>query len=285
VGAKDWMLLYAEGAIRPVLQAAPAVDRAAARALVGRLYPKHRIAQVEDGTLFEQANPPECRIYAGCFPGLTVVCTGDAALDRPSQLRRRFLDEAAGRTVYLYAMHSVADWFAYAIWAGDGTLRRALSLSPGSGIIENTGTPWTSRVPSGPDSARSGPLVSAGGRTRCRFTPWNSAKRHCALFSASTTRASTTTTILILRTLCSPASPCTTCLTDAREPAARSAQRADSARVRTGRSVRAAYPIRTALGGTESAIGTPRLGQCWQLRIMPKGFVAERDLNPRTCAP
>jgi Family of unknown function (DUF6928) len=135
------MLLYAEGAIRPVLQAAPAVDRAAARALVGRLYPEHRIAQVEDGTLFEQANPPEYHIYAGCFPGLTVVCTGDAALDRPSQLRRRFLDEAAGRKVYLHAMHSVADWFAYAIWAGDGTLRRALSLSPGSGIIENTGTP------------------------------------------------------------------------------------------------------------------------------------------------
>lgn len=38
-------------------------------------------------------------------------------------------------------MHSVVDWFAYAIWAGDGTLRCALSLSPDSGIIENTGTP------------------------------------------------------------------------------------------------------------------------------------------------
>ena len=135
------MLLYAEGAIRPVLQAAPAADRAATRALVGRLYPAHKIAPVEDGTLLEQANPPDYHIYAGCFPGLTVVCTGDAALDRPSQLRRRFLDEAAGRTVYLHAMHSVVDWFAYAIWAGDGTLRRALSLSPDSGIIENAGTP------------------------------------------------------------------------------------------------------------------------------------------------
>jgi hypothetical protein len=38
-------------------------------------------------------------------------------------------------------MHSVVDWFAYAIWAADGTLRRALSLSPVSGIIENIGAP------------------------------------------------------------------------------------------------------------------------------------------------
>ena len=38
-------------------------------------------------------------------------------------------------------MHSVVDWFAYAIWAGDGALQRALSLSPDRGIIENTGAP------------------------------------------------------------------------------------------------------------------------------------------------
>jgi hypothetical protein len=156
VGAKDWMLLYTEGEIRPILQAAPAVDREAAQALVARLYPAHRIAQIKDGTLFEQANPPDYHVYAGCFPGLTVVCTGDAALDRPSQLHRRFLEEAAGRTVYLHAMHSVVDWFAYAIWASDGTLRRALSLSPDSGIIENTGTPldfegpfWAGKRPVG----------------------------------------------------------------------------------------------------------------------------------------
>lgn len=106
MGAKDWMLLYAEGEIRPILQAAPAADRDATQALVIRLYPAHRITQIEDGTLFGQANPPYHYVYAGCFPGLTVVCTADAAPDRPSQLHRRFLDQAAGRTVYLHAMHS-----------------------------------------------------------------------------------------------------------------------------------------------------------------------------------
>lgn len=141
MGAKDWMVVYAENAVRPILQAAPAIDRAATEALIARLYPAHHISQIRDGNLSDHANPPDGHVYAGCFPGLTVVCTGDAALDRPSQLSRRFLDEAAGRTVYLHAMHSVVDWFAFAIWAGDGTLRRALSLSPDSGIIENTGTP------------------------------------------------------------------------------------------------------------------------------------------------
>jgi hypothetical protein len=56
------------------------------------------------------ANPPDDVVYAGCFPGLTIVCTAEAAVDRPSQLDPRFLKEALGRTVYLHAMHSVVDW-------------------------------------------------------------------------------------------------------------------------------------------------------------------------------
>jgi hypothetical protein len=36
-------------------------------------------------------------------------------------------------------MHSVVDWFAYAVWI-DGQLRRSLSLSPDSGIMEIVGT-------------------------------------------------------------------------------------------------------------------------------------------------
>jgi hypothetical protein len=35
-------------------------------------------------------------------------------------------------------MHSVVDWFAYAYWS-DGKLVRALSLSPDSGVLEDTG--------------------------------------------------------------------------------------------------------------------------------------------------
>jgi hypothetical protein len=35
-------------------------------------------------------------------------------------------------------MHSVVDWFAFAVWRG-GRLERALSLSPDSGILEDIG--------------------------------------------------------------------------------------------------------------------------------------------------
>jgi hypothetical protein len=69
------------------------------------------------------------------------VCSGELAIDRPSTLDRRFLEVGAGRTIYLDAMHSVVDWFAFAVWESDGPLRRALSLSPDSGILENIGDP------------------------------------------------------------------------------------------------------------------------------------------------
>jgi len=140
MGNKNWLLMYAEGEIRPVLRAAPPPDRDATAALVARLHPGHDLTPLPDGSLF-RANPPGSHVYAGCFPGLTIVCTGEVALDRPSQLDARFRAEAAGRTTYLHAMHSVVDWFAYAVWSGDGSLQRSLSLSPDSGIRENIGTP------------------------------------------------------------------------------------------------------------------------------------------------
>jgi hypothetical protein len=147
VGARGWMVLYADGEIRPILQAAPDLERDATRALVTRLYPGHRIDPVGDGTLLEEADPPDHHIYAACYPGLAIVCTPDVALDRPSQLHRRFLDEAAGRLLYLHAMHSVVSWFAYGFWTRDGMLQRALSMSPASGIIEDFGAPMDFEAP------------------------------------------------------------------------------------------------------------------------------------------
>jgi hypothetical protein len=140
MGAKTSMLLFGTGDVSDALRARPTLDRDATRALVARLHPHHRITEVEDGTLLEDVNPPDGRVYAGCFPGVTVLCTGEVGIDHPSRLDRRFLDVAEGRTVYLHAMHSVVDWFAFAIWA-DGKLTRALSLSPDSAILENIGQP------------------------------------------------------------------------------------------------------------------------------------------------
>ncbi len=148
------MLLYADRPIRPILQAAPPLDRPATRALVERLYPGHQLLDLDDGNLFELAAPDQSTVFAGCFPGLAVVCTPDVALDRPSALGPTFCREFPGRTRYLHAMHSVVDYFAYAVWTGDGVLSRSLSLSSDNGILEDVGTPlafeasyWAGRQP------------------------------------------------------------------------------------------------------------------------------------------
>ncbi|WP_410785633.1 DUF6928 family protein [Kribbella sp. C-35] len=140
MGAKDWMVLYAETDVAGVLRAHPRPDRDATRAVVERLHPGARLTPIEDGNLDDNANPRNLTVYAGVYPGLTVVATGEAAIDRPSALPRQFVEEGRGRTLYLHAMHSVVDWFAYAIWV-DGVLRRSLSLAPDDGIIENLGDP------------------------------------------------------------------------------------------------------------------------------------------------
>lgn len=134
------MLFYASDDVSKVLRSSPQIDREATSALVQRLYPAHDIRPIADGCL-DVANPPRGEVYAAVYPGLSIVCTYDAANDAPTELDPRFVREAAGRTLYLHAMHSVVDFFAYAIWSPDGTVRRAFSLSPESGVIEDVGTP------------------------------------------------------------------------------------------------------------------------------------------------
>jgi hypothetical protein len=141
MGAKDWILLYAEENVAEVLRSHPQPDRVATRALIERLHPGARLTEIADGTLAESANPRDGFVYAGVFAGLTVVCSGEVALDRPSTLPAKYLAQANGKTVYLHAMHSVVDWFAYAIWTPDKQLLRALSLAPDGGVFENFGDP------------------------------------------------------------------------------------------------------------------------------------------------
>jgi hypothetical protein len=141
MGAKDWMVLYAEGSVAEVLRTHPQPDRAATRTLVERLYPEASLTEVADGDLLQNSNPPDGYVYAGVYPGLTVICSGAVALDHPSTLPPKYLAEANRRTTYLHAMHSVVDWFAYAIWTPDGTLTRSLSLAPDDGVMEDLGEP------------------------------------------------------------------------------------------------------------------------------------------------
>ena len=137
MGAKTWMLAYADGDARLILAAKPRLDREAAIALVRQLFPAGKLEPIADGRL-SYTCPGDDEIYVGCFPGLSIVAASEFALDHPSKLPRSFIDMAGGRTLYLHAMHSVVDWLAFAKWQ-QGELVRSLSLAPDNGIIEDIG--------------------------------------------------------------------------------------------------------------------------------------------------
>jgi hypothetical protein len=140
MGATDWMIFYADRDIPSVLRDRPSLDRGATDALVRALYPNHEVTATADGSL-EQANARDGQVLAAVWPGVAIVSADELGIDFPSRLDRRFLEVGRGRTIYLHAMHSVVDWFAYAVWEPSGQLRRALSLSPDHGIMENIGDP------------------------------------------------------------------------------------------------------------------------------------------------
>lgn len=138
MGAKSWVLVYAEGDAAEVLRRTPRLDPVATRDFVARLHPDCDLEEGEGTTMLEGLNPPDGVVHAHCSPGIRVLCSTEVGLDEPSRLDPRFLDEAGSGGLYLHAMHSVVDWFAFAVWH-DRELVRALSLSPDSGIVEDRG--------------------------------------------------------------------------------------------------------------------------------------------------
>jgi hypothetical protein len=137
MGAKTWMLVFADTNAREALAAKPQLDRAATRKLAKILFPGEKLEPIGDGDLSFTC-PPDDELYIGCFPGVSVVAAEEFGIDYPSKLPQRFIAAGGSGTVTLHAMHSSVDWFAYATWA-NGKLVRSLSLSPESGIMENIG--------------------------------------------------------------------------------------------------------------------------------------------------
>jgi hypothetical protein len=138
MGAKTWMLVFASSNAREALAANPRLDREATHQLATALFPDEKLEAIGDGDL-SCTNPPNDELHIGCFAGVSVVAAREFAIDYPSRLPRRFVAAGGSGTVTLHAMHSVVDWFAYAVWE-NGTLVRSLSLSPDSGILENIGS-------------------------------------------------------------------------------------------------------------------------------------------------
>ncbi|GAA2124098.1 DUF6928 family protein [Actinomadura napierensis] len=141
MGAKTAVLIYTDGHPADLLCSATEPDLPATTALISRTNPGWDGSTASSGDLQDYFCPDQGIAYAGSFPGIDVLCDRQVMVDRPSHLPAHLLHASAYRgRVILHAVHSVTDWFAYAIWE-NGTLLRSLSLSPDSGVIESIGTP------------------------------------------------------------------------------------------------------------------------------------------------
>ena len=137
MGAKTWMLVYADANVEEALRGGPQLDRDATLKLATSLFPKDKLEPNGDGDL-SYTCPPDNEVHIGCFPGVSILAAKEFAIDHPSKLPASFISYGSSRTIYLHAMHSVVDWFAFAQWI-NGKLVRSLSLSPDSGILEDIG--------------------------------------------------------------------------------------------------------------------------------------------------
>ena len=137
MGAKTWMLVYSEGNPVEILKSNTVMDQAATRAFAQRLFPSEKITYAGEGNL-SYTRPDDDELIVGCFAGLKIIAAAEFGIDFPSKLDSRFVEACPGHDVYLHVMHSVVDFFGYAVWK-DGQLQRSLSLSPDSGIMDYIG--------------------------------------------------------------------------------------------------------------------------------------------------
>ncbi len=145
MGAKTWMLVYSASSAREALAANPSLDRDATIRFASALFPKEKLEPLEDGSL-TYTNPPDNELFAGCFGHVSVIAAKEFAGDYPSKLPAAFIEAGKEGTIHLHAMHSVVDWFAYAVWSR-GQLRRSLSVSPDNGAIEDIGDKMAFELP------------------------------------------------------------------------------------------------------------------------------------------
>ncbi|MBK8018139.1 MAG: hypothetical protein IPK20_16380 [Betaproteobacteria bacterium] len=132
-----------QGDARQTLAAMPTPDKAATESFVASVFPDANFGD-PSGADLSCTYVRGDTVIAGCFPGLRILGASEVAIDRPSRLPSKFI--AAQGTTLLHAMHSVVDWFAFAIWE-DGVLRRSLSVSPDNGVIEDVGERFAFETP------------------------------------------------------------------------------------------------------------------------------------------
>ncbi|WP_067574045.1 DUF6928 family protein [Nocardia acidivorans] len=122
-----------------VLRAHPGPDPEAAWALARQLHPDRDVVPAASGTMKVWAGPGPESIYIGCYPGVTVVCSTQAALPRPTKLPELLVRPLASEHTYLVSYDLSLGWGAFAEWER-GEFRRSFSASRVN-ILEDEGMP------------------------------------------------------------------------------------------------------------------------------------------------
>lgn len=137
MGAKTWMIAYADGDPRSVLRKGMTLDREATDALGKALFPGDTLGAPRESNLGFMC-PQSDEVVLGAFPGLAMVAAFECIVQRPEDLPRRLLDHGRRATMICHGMFSSVDAFAFGLWR-DGVLVRWLSLSPDDGIVCDIG--------------------------------------------------------------------------------------------------------------------------------------------------
>ncbi|WP_308014727.1 DUF6928 family protein [Nocardia coffeae] len=122
-----------------VLRDHPDPDPAAALALARQLNPDLDVVPAASGTMKVWAGPDPGSMYIGCYPGVTVVCTTQAAVARPTRLPELLVRPLASERTYLISYDVAHGWGAFAHWER-GEFRRSFS-STRVDILEDAGLP------------------------------------------------------------------------------------------------------------------------------------------------
>jgi hypothetical protein len=143
MGWKTAILVASDGDAAGCLKAPGGLDPAATVSLMASAYPGWTATAARGASLRDAVYPPAGIAYAGSSPSADIICDQEFMLDYPSRLPPHLVALGAGRRLILHTMHSVVDFFAFAVWE-DRALVRSLSMvlgGPRPGIMENIGPP------------------------------------------------------------------------------------------------------------------------------------------------
>ncbi|MET7639334.1 hypothetical protein [Streptomyces sp. NPDC005438] len=140
MGLKSALLSFSRGTPREAMRARErsVADPDRTGELLAEVFPGRRLTEVGKADVDAVIWPPEGMVFAGRFPGLDLVCCREWIEDPPTELTDLVRRVGAGRSATAHLTHSTVDLLAFARWE-DGVPRRALSVNPDDGIVQDLG--------------------------------------------------------------------------------------------------------------------------------------------------